>query len=226
MLYFQNFVLSIFVCVFACVACKVFIMMTFLVVSAAVFLCPLAIYSPCITSNLPPKPSLVGHRGAPMVSVTFILRHSFLLLERVIAHVYIGVPIKFLFQLFFHAGAELQDDFNIFFFRINLTCHRMNHLLYFLNPFRIMMIMASFPGCKLPTWRNVFHQHVSLLINVGTFIKHQQFIDAVITVKTYRVITKHVVLIHKYNLNGGQSAIQTQSIEFHWHGRWRTCFDI
>ncbi|XP_051716875.1 glycerophosphoinositol inositolphosphodiesterase GDPD2 [Ctenopharyngodon idella] len=49
-------------------ACKVFIMMTFLVVSAAVFLCPLAIYSPCITSNLPPKPSLVGHRGAPMLA--------------------------------------------------------------------------------------------------------------------------------------------------------------
>ncbi|KTF80974.1 hypothetical protein cypCar_00007949 [Cyprinus carpio] len=47
-------------------ACKVFIMMTFLVVSAAVFLCPLAICSPCITSNLPPKPALVGHRGAPM----------------------------------------------------------------------------------------------------------------------------------------------------------------
>ncbi|KAK9963113.1 hypothetical protein ABG768_006332 [Culter alburnus] len=49
-------------------ACKVFIMMTFLVVSTAVFLCPLAICSPCITSNLPPKPSLVGHRGAPMLA--------------------------------------------------------------------------------------------------------------------------------------------------------------
>uniref|UniRef100_A0A9J8BB48 Glycerophosphodiester phosphodiesterase domain containing 2 n=1 Tax=Cyprinus carpio carpio TaxID=630221 RepID=A0A9J8BB48_CYPCA len=49
-------------------ACKVFIMMTFLVVSAAVFLCPLAICSPCITNNLPPKPALVGHRGAPMLA--------------------------------------------------------------------------------------------------------------------------------------------------------------
>ncbi|XP_073676740.1 glycerophosphoinositol inositolphosphodiesterase GDPD2 [Garra rufa] len=49
-------------------ACKVFIMMTFLVVSAAVFLCPLAICSPCITKNLPPKPALVGHRGAPMLA--------------------------------------------------------------------------------------------------------------------------------------------------------------
>ncbi|KAG1954516.1 glycerophosphodiester phosphodiesterase domain-containing protein [Pimephales promelas] len=49
-------------------ACKVFIMMTFIFVSAAVFLCPLAICSPCITNNLPPKPSLVGHRGAPMLA--------------------------------------------------------------------------------------------------------------------------------------------------------------
>ncbi|XP_073778187.1 glycerophosphoinositol inositolphosphodiesterase GDPD2 isoform X6 [Danio rerio] len=49
-------------------ACKIFIMMTFLVVSAAVFLCPLAICSPCITSNLPPKPALIGHRGAPMLA--------------------------------------------------------------------------------------------------------------------------------------------------------------
>lgn len=49
-------------------ACKVFIMVTFLVVSAAVFLCPLAICSPCITSNLLPKPALVGHRGAPMLA--------------------------------------------------------------------------------------------------------------------------------------------------------------
>ncbi len=69
--------LNIFVYVFVCVACKVFIMMSFLVVSAAVFLCPLAICSPCITNNLPLKPALVGHRGAPMVSgnalvVTFI----------------------------------------------------------------------------------------------------------------------------------------------------------
>lgn len=49
-------------------ACKVFIMMSFLVVSAAVFLCPLAICSPCITNNLPLKPALVGHRGAPMMA--------------------------------------------------------------------------------------------------------------------------------------------------------------
>ncbi|XP_067313671.1 glycerophosphoinositol inositolphosphodiesterase GDPD2 isoform X2 [Pseudorasbora parva] len=49
-------------------ACKAFIMMTFLAVSTAVFLSPLAICSPCITNNLPPKPSLVGHRGAPMLA--------------------------------------------------------------------------------------------------------------------------------------------------------------
>ncbi|KAA0709399.1 Glycerophosphoinositol inositolphosphodiesterase GDPD2 [Triplophysa tibetana] len=49
-------------------ACKFFIMMSFLIVSAAVFLCPLVICSPCITSNLPPKPALVGHRGAPMLA--------------------------------------------------------------------------------------------------------------------------------------------------------------
>ncbi|XP_052010663.1 glycerophosphoinositol inositolphosphodiesterase GDPD2-like [Xyrauchen texanus] len=48
--------------------CKIFIMVTFLAVSAAVFLCPLVICSPCITNNLPPKPALVGHRGAPMLA--------------------------------------------------------------------------------------------------------------------------------------------------------------
>ncbi|KAI2656851.1 Glycerophosphodiester phosphodiesterase domain-containing protein 5 [Labeo rohita] len=52
-------------------ACKAFIMMTFLLVSAAVFLCPLAIHSPCITNNLPPKPALIGHRGAPMTKEEF-----------------------------------------------------------------------------------------------------------------------------------------------------------
>lgn len=50
------------------VAFKVFIMVIFLVVSVAVFLCPLVICSPCITSNLYPRPSLVGHRGAPMLA--------------------------------------------------------------------------------------------------------------------------------------------------------------
>lgn len=54
-------------CFFCLLACKFFIMMSFLIVSAAVFLCPLVICSPCITNNLPPKPALVGHRGAPMV---------------------------------------------------------------------------------------------------------------------------------------------------------------
>ncbi|XP_051506222.1 glycerophosphoinositol inositolphosphodiesterase GDPD2-like isoform X2 [Myxocyprinus asiaticus] len=49
-------------------ACKVFIMVTFLIVSAAVFLCPLVICSPCINNTLPPKPALVGHRGAPMLA--------------------------------------------------------------------------------------------------------------------------------------------------------------
>ncbi len=110
----RSLCLNIFVYVFVCVACKVFIMMTFLVVSTAVFLCPLAICSPCITNILPPKPALVGHRGAPMVSVnalvvTFILRHSFLLLK----HVYAGVTITILSLLFIHVVAELHEDFHI-----------------------------------------------------------------------------------------------------------------
>lgn len=81
-------------------ACKVFIMVVFLIVSAAVFLCPLVICSPCITSNLPPKPALVGHRGAPMVCwnvfrVEYILvfvKHMFALagclLSRVVVEVW------------------------------------------------------------------------------------------------------------------------------------------
>lgn len=89
-------------------------MMTFLVVSAAVFLCPLAICSPCITNNLPPKPALIGHRGAPMVSgyalvVTFILRHTF----HVLKHVYTGVPFKILSLLFIHVVGKLHEDCHI-----------------------------------------------------------------------------------------------------------------
>lgn len=40
-------------------------------VSAAIFLCPLYIQTqcPCLTEELPKKPDLIGHRGAPMVSV-------------------------------------------------------------------------------------------------------------------------------------------------------------
>lgn len=36
----------------------------------ALYLAPLGITSPCIMeeNQLPPKPALVGHRGAPMVS--------------------------------------------------------------------------------------------------------------------------------------------------------------
>lgn len=40
-------------------------------VCAAIFLCPLYIQtrSPCVTDELPKKPDLIGHRGAPMVSI-------------------------------------------------------------------------------------------------------------------------------------------------------------
>ena len=40
--------------------------------SAAIFLCPLYIQTqcPCLTEALPKKPELIGHRGAPMVSIT------------------------------------------------------------------------------------------------------------------------------------------------------------
>ncbi|XP_017263487.1 glycerophosphoinositol inositolphosphodiesterase GDPD2 [Kryptolebias marmoratus] len=40
----------------------------FLAVSAAIFLCPLFIKSPCLidVKDLPEKPKLIGHRGAPM----------------------------------------------------------------------------------------------------------------------------------------------------------------
>lgn len=66
-LLFSNCLLSVNLVCFCLLACKIFIMVAFLIVSAAVFLCPLVICSPCVTSNLPPKPALVGHRGAPMV---------------------------------------------------------------------------------------------------------------------------------------------------------------
>ncbi|XP_015804384.3 glycerophosphoinositol inositolphosphodiesterase GDPD2 [Nothobranchius furzeri] len=47
---------------------KFLIALIFLVVSAAIFLCPLLIKSPCLIAveELPEKPKLIGHRGAPM----------------------------------------------------------------------------------------------------------------------------------------------------------------
>ncbi|XP_031718772.1 glycerophosphoinositol inositolphosphodiesterase GDPD2 isoform X2 [Anarrhichthys ocellatus] len=42
----------------------------FVVLSAAIFLCPLSIQSPCLieAKELPEKPKLIGHRGAPMLA--------------------------------------------------------------------------------------------------------------------------------------------------------------
>ncbi|XP_039976589.1 glycerophosphoinositol inositolphosphodiesterase GDPD2 isoform X2 [Xiphias gladius] len=49
---------------------KVLIAVVFVAVSAAIFLCPLLIQSPCLIelSELPKKPKLIGHRGAPMLA--------------------------------------------------------------------------------------------------------------------------------------------------------------
>uniref|UniRef100_A0A8P0SKX1 Glycerophosphodiester phosphodiesterase domain containing 2 n=1 Tax=Canis lupus familiaris TaxID=9615 RepID=A0A8P0SKX1_CANLF len=50
---------------------KILLLFLFFGVSLAVYLAPLCISSPCIMEprDLPPKPGLVGHRGAPMVSL-------------------------------------------------------------------------------------------------------------------------------------------------------------
>ncbi|KAB5571230.1 hypothetical protein PHYPO_G00222640 [Pangasianodon hypophthalmus] len=47
---------------------KIFIIGVFMAVLVMVFLSPLLIHSPCLTDKLPPKPGLVGHRGAPMLA--------------------------------------------------------------------------------------------------------------------------------------------------------------
>lgn len=49
---------------------KFLIAVVFLMVSAAIFLCPLFIQSPCLIDpgELPEKPKLIGHRGAPMLA--------------------------------------------------------------------------------------------------------------------------------------------------------------
>uniref|UniRef100_A0A8C4HEZ3 Glycerophosphodiester phosphodiesterase domain containing 2 n=1 Tax=Dicentrarchus labrax TaxID=13489 RepID=A0A8C4HEZ3_DICLA len=46
------------------------IAVAFIAVSAAIFLCPLYIQSPCLIEvhELPEKPKLIGHRGAPMLA--------------------------------------------------------------------------------------------------------------------------------------------------------------
>uniref|UniRef100_A0A8C6SJD2 Glycerophosphodiester phosphodiesterase domain containing 2 n=1 Tax=Neogobius melanostomus TaxID=47308 RepID=A0A8C6SJD2_9GOBI len=49
---------------------RYFIGVTFAVVSIAIFLCPLCIRSPCFIEKheLPDRPKLIGHRGAPMLA--------------------------------------------------------------------------------------------------------------------------------------------------------------
>ncbi|KAM6953169.1 glycerophosphoinositol inositolphosphodiesterase GDPD2 [Aplochiton taeniatus] len=49
---------------------KLLIIVTFAGVSIATFLSPLLIHSPCLVdlAELPPKPALIGHRGAPMLA--------------------------------------------------------------------------------------------------------------------------------------------------------------
>ncbi|XP_028272561.1 glycerophosphoinositol inositolphosphodiesterase GDPD2 [Parambassis ranga] len=49
---------------------KFLIAVVFLLVAAAIFLSPLLIQSPCLIDleNLPEKPKLIGHRGAPMLA--------------------------------------------------------------------------------------------------------------------------------------------------------------
>ncbi|XP_064374444.1 glycerophosphoinositol inositolphosphodiesterase GDPD2 [Dromaius novaehollandiae] len=49
---------------------KVFLLLVYCAVMIAVYLAPLVITSPCIMeeNQLPPKPALVGHRGAPMLA--------------------------------------------------------------------------------------------------------------------------------------------------------------
>ncbi|XP_040904424.1 glycerophosphoinositol inositolphosphodiesterase GDPD2 isoform X3 [Toxotes jaculatrix] len=53
-----------------CAGSKVLIAVVFVAVSAAIFLCPIFIRSPCLIewSELPDKPKLIGHRGAPMLA--------------------------------------------------------------------------------------------------------------------------------------------------------------
>ncbi|NXV20730.1 GDPD2 inositolphosphodiesterase, partial [Cepphus grylle] len=49
---------------------KVFLLLVYCAVMIALYLAPLGITSPCIMeeNQLPPKPALVGHRGAPMLA--------------------------------------------------------------------------------------------------------------------------------------------------------------
>ncbi|TSQ81016.1 Glycerophosphoinositol inositolphosphodiesterase GDPD2 [Bagarius yarrelli] len=47
---------------------KISIITVFMAVLLMVYLSPLLIRSPCLTDTLPPKPHLVGHRGAPVLA--------------------------------------------------------------------------------------------------------------------------------------------------------------
>uniref|UniRef100_A0A8B9QEF3 Glycerophosphodiester phosphodiesterase domain containing 2 n=1 Tax=Apteryx owenii TaxID=8824 RepID=A0A8B9QEF3_APTOW len=55
---------------------KVFLLLVYCAVMIALYLAPLMITSPCIMeeNQLPPKPALVGHRGAPMQPATRMIR--------------------------------------------------------------------------------------------------------------------------------------------------------
>lgn len=72
------------------------LLLLFIAAALTIYLAPLGISSPCLMeySQLPPKPGLVGHRGAPMVSVILHASPSSL-------PTYIQTQI---YQLFYPAG--------------------------------------------------------------------------------------------------------------------------
>lgn len=76
--------------------------MVFVAVSTAIFLCPLYIQtqSPCLIEpdELPEKPKLIGHRGAPMVSLLLYLTKT--------ANKYISQHVK-LFLYVSHTDTEI-----------------------------------------------------------------------------------------------------------------------
>ena len=52
--------------------------LVFAIIVIAVYLSPLLIqlHTPCLSDQIPPKPKLIGHRGAPMVGLSLSLSLS------------------------------------------------------------------------------------------------------------------------------------------------------
>ncbi|XP_041693660.1 glycerophosphoinositol inositolphosphodiesterase GDPD2 isoform X1 [Coregonus clupeaformis] len=135
------------------VASKILIMAVFVGVSVAMFLSPLLIQSPCLVEKeqLPRKPNLIGHRGAPMLAPENTLM-SF------IKSVECGV-------IAFETDVQLSKD------RVPYLMH--DHNSHFLR--RTTDVLQKFPGKDLNHSTNLTWEELQELNAGDWFLKTDPF---------------------------------------------------